>query len=598
MAAEVSKIQDYAIIGDGRSAALISKHGSIDWLCWPRFDSASIFGAMIDPGTGGHWSIHPADDSNVSRRYIENTNVLETTFSNDLGKVVLTDFMSVTSEPEKARRLWPEHELIRLLKCEAGEMPVDVDFELRPDYGRTTPFIENAGELGWRINIGPNLLSLRSDGKLVANHTGGLSRKLLLKTGQTIAFSLTFSHEGPAVLPPLNGLAGEKLGLTADWWRRWAERTKYDGLYREHVVRSALVLALLSYAPSGALVAAPTTSLPEKIGDGLNWDYRFCWLRDEALAVRALFGLGYHDRAEAFISWLLHTTRLTRPRLKPVYDVFGNELPTETLLSGLSGYAESLPVRISNAAANQLQNDIYGEVIQSVAHVFCEKKEIDRETQKMLRQYGDYVCNHWCEPDNGIWESRGPRRHYTHSRLLCWVALDRLADLHQRGQLRKLSLEKVTNTRDRIRNDIEQHAWNPTLHSYTQVLGGDKVDASLLLLGIYGFEDASSERMRQTHERLRRELSTKTGLMYRDNHDETLREGAFGICSFWEANFLAKTDLEEAHRVFENALEHSNDLGLFGEEIDPESGNALGNFPQALTHLALINAALSLRETA
>jgi len=598
MAAEVSKIQDYAIIGNGRSAALISKHGSIDWLCWPRFDSASIFGAILDPNIGGRWRISPADDSRVSRCYLDDTNILETTFSNRSGKIALTDFMPVTSEEEKTRRLWPEHELIRLVECKSGELPVVVEFEPRPAYGRATPLIKADGKLGWHIGIGAKLLNLRSDIAMEADSNGSLSARFRLKHGGTVAFSLTFSEEGPAVLPPLENLASEKLKLTANWWKHWAERAEYHGPYRHQVIRSALVLALLSYAPSGALVAAPTTSLPEQIGGELNWDYRFCWLRDEALAVRALFRLGYHDRAEAFVSWLLHTTRLTRPCLKPVYDVFGNELPPETTLTHLSGYAGSQPVRHSNAASKQLQLDVYGEVVQAVANFFCDKKEIDRETQKMLRQYGEYVCSHWSEPDNGIWESRRTRQHYTHSRLLCWMALDRLGDLHKRGQLKKMPFEKIIRTRDRIRSEIERHGWNPTLQTYTQVLDGDTVDASLLLLGIYGFEDATSERMRKTHERLRRELSTKTGLMYRDNNRETMGEGAFGICSFWEANFLAHTNLEEAHRIFEIALSHANDVGLFGEEIDPETGDALGNFPQALTHLALINAALSLRDTA
>jgi GH15 family glucan-1,4-alpha-glucosidase len=303
MIAEVSNIQDYAIIGNGRSVALISKRGSIDWLCWPRFDSPSIFGAIVDQIVGGHWSIHPANDSQISRRYIDNTNILETTFSNRSGKVVLTDFMPVTSEEEKAQRLWPEHELVRLMKCEAGEMPIAVNFDPRPDYGRLTPCIKSIGKLGWRLGVGNQLVNLRSDLTLMANGEAGLSAKRTLKSGDTMAFSLTFSAEGPAVLPSLGDLVIDKLNLTGEWWRRWAERAKYDGPYRKQVIRSALVLALMSYAPSGALVAAPTTSLPERIGGELNWDYRFCWLRDAALTVRALFSLGYEDDAEAFVSW-------------------------------------------------------------------------------------------------------------------------------------------------------------------------------------------------------------------------------------------------------------------------------------------------------
>ena len=598
MAAEPAKIQDYAIIGNARSAALICKRGSLDWLCWPRFDGASIFGALIDPKIGGHWSVRSAIDSQITRRYIENTNVLETAFSNGSGRIVLTDFMPVTSEGEKARRLWPEHEIIRLVKCETGEVPVVTDFDPRPEYGRMAPFIKDGGKLGWRIPVGTTLLNLCSDAELTPNGNRGLSAKVTLRRGDSVAFSLTFSEEAPAVLPPLGGLVNEKLKLTLDWWRQWAGHAKYDRPYRKQVIRSALVLALLSFAPSGALVAAPTTSLPERIGGDLNWDYRFCWLRDAALAVRALFALGYDDDAEAFVSWLLHATRLTRPRLHTLYDVYGKKIVPERALPHLSGYAQSRPVRLGNAASDQFQLDIYGEVIEAVSHFFGEQNEIDREAQKMLRQYGEYICGHWCEPDNGMWESRDAQRLYTHSRLLCWVALDRLIDLHRRGRIKKLPLEKLRQTRERIRSDIEQRGWNQKLQAYTQVLDGEALDANTLLLAIYGFEDARSKRMRKTHERLREKLSPKPGLLYRNERSTARGEGAFGICSFWEADFLARTgDLEEAHRVFETALGYANDVDLFAEQIDPETGDALGNFPQAFTHLGLINAAHSLRDS-
>src|SRR5437667_5170637 len=340
--AEVLKIQDYARIGAGRSAALISRNGSLDWLCWPRFDSASIFGAIIDPKIGGHWSIRPANDSQTMRRYIGETNVLETTFSTASGQLVLTDFMPVASEEEKTRRLWPEHELVRLIKCQAGEVPIVINFDPRPGYGRITPVIKAKGKLGWRIGVGTSLLNLRSDVTLAANGHAGLRARPTLKRGETIAFSLTFSEEAPAALPPLGDLT-DKLKLTIAWWRNWVQRARYDGPYRTHIIRSALVLALLSYAPSGALVAAPTTSLPERIGGDLNWDYRFCWLRDAALAFRALFALGYNEDAEAFVSWLLHTTRLTRPCLHTLYDVYGNIIPRERTLPHLSGYNSSRP---------------------------------------------------------------------------------------------------------------------------------------------------------------------------------------------------------------------------------------------------------------
>jgi GH15 family glucan-1,4-alpha-glucosidase len=594
---EQPKIQDYAIIGDGRSAALISNRGSIDWLCWPRFDSPSFFGTILDPDIGGKWRIRPVEDSQFSRRYIENTNVLETKFSTALGTIVLTDFMPVASEERKKQMLFPEHEIIRQVKCEQGEVPLVVDFDPRPDYGRVRPIIEAGRQLGWRINIGANLLTLRSDIELVRRRDG-LFANFTLRAGDTVAWSLTFSAEGPAVLPPLGQLVTDKLNLTIDWWRNWAAQSDYEGPYERQVTRSALVLKLLSYAPSGAIVAAPTTSLPESIGRDRNWDYRFAWLRDAAFTVHALFGLGYKDDAEAFVNWLLHATRLTRPELRIIYDVFGERPPPERELSNLSGYADSRPVRIGNAASEQLQLDIYGEVVEAVSHFIGENALLDREMQKMLRQYAEYVCEHWRESDNGIWEYRDERRHYTHSRLMCWVALDRIIKMQARGQLNCISVEKCEEAKEHIRADIEAHAWNPTLQSYAQACGSDAVDASVLLLAYYGFEEAGSQRMQKTHMRIREKLIPHLGLVYRNERSLELREGAFALCSFWEADFLARSgDLLGARDVFEAALNYANDLDLFSEEIDPETGDALGNFPQAFTHLGVINAALSLRDS-
>ncbi len=376
MAAGVSKIQDYAIIGDGRSAALISNRGSIDWLCWPRFDSASIFGAILDPEVGGSWSIRPEYELKVSRRYLDNTNVLETTFACDSLKIVLTDFMSVTSEQNKQNRLWPEHELVRQVRCEGGDAEVIVEFNPRLDYGRIAPKIDRVGKLGWRFGLGTHVYTLRADGDLDCfkqSSSMGTLAKLRLKAGESIAFSLNFSEEGPAVLPPLGDSAAERLQLTIDWWRVWIAQSNYRGPYERHVVRSALVLKLLSYAPSGAIVAAPTTSLPERVGGDLNWDYRFAWLRDAAFTVHTLFGLGYKDDAKAFVNWLLHATNLTRPQLRVTYDVFGERPLRECELQHFSGHRGSRPVRIGNAASEQSQPDIYGEVVEAVCH-FLEKK--------------------------------------------------------------------------------------------------------------------------------------------------------------------------------------------------------------------------------
>jgi GH15 family glucan-1,4-alpha-glucosidase len=597
MNAHQAKIQDYAIIGDGRSAALVSSHGSIDWLCWPRFDSASIFAAILDPQIGGHWSIRPSQASEVARRYIHNTNVLETEFSTASGKIVLTDFMSVASEGQKKKQHFPEHELVRQVKCDSGEVELIIDVNPRLNYGRVAARIKDCGKLGWKIDIGTSIFILRSEVNL-AGHADGLAGKVTLKGGETVAFSFSHSAEAPAVIPPLGESVTEKLGLTINWWRSWAAQSNYRGPYERQVGRSALVLKLLSYAPSGAIVAAPTTSLPESIGGDSNWDYRFAWLRDAAFTVHALFGLGYKNDAEAFVDWLLHATRLTRPELRIVYDVFGESPPREHELSHLVGYAGSRPVRVGNAASEQLQLDVYGEVVEAVSHFIDQNERLDRDTQKLLRQCAEYVCQHWHEPDNGMWEYRGKRRHYTHSRLMCWVALDRILRMQARAQLNGIDVEKCKAERARINEEIQTQAWNPKLQAYVQTCGGDNLDASALLLAYYGFEEASSRRMQQTHERIREKLVPRLGLVYRNERSVELSEGAFALCSFWEADFLARAgNREGAHEVFEAALDYANDVDLFAEEIDPETGDLLGNFPQAFTHLGVINAALSLRDS-
>jgi len=600
MRAAVPKIQDYAIIGDGRSAALISRDGSIDWLCWPRFDSPSLFGAILDDRLGGSWRIGPVEPARGERRYIDGTNVLQTRFRTESGELTLTDFMPAASEEQKRRRLQPEHELLRLVECERGEVELEVHYDPRPDYGRAKVALHDAGALGLRLERGASLITLKGDVRLVPAAEGGVSARVRLRSGESIAFSLTYAADGPAVLAPLGGLVREKLERTVAWWQHWAGRAKYGGPYREQVVRSALVLKLMLFAPSGAIIAAPTTSLPERVGGDLNWDYRFCWLRDAAFTARALFGLGYAEEAEAFVNWMLHATRLTRPELRVIYDVYGESNPDETELRHLRGYAASSPVRIGNATRNQLQLDVYGEVIDAVTHFVHHGGELDRETQKMLRHFGQYVCRHWREPDNGIWEPRGRRQHFTHSRLLCWVALDRLLEMHGQGRLDGLPVNECTKHREQVRHDVEERGWNPRLESYTQVLDGDTLDATVLLMAFHGFEEASSGRMKQTYHRLQERLGAGPGLMYRYEQSFEGGEGAFAMCCFWMAEFLARGggSLETAHDAFAQTLAYANDLGLFAEEIDPQTGDALGNFPQAFTHVGLINAALSLAERA
>jgi GH15 family glucan-1,4-alpha-glucosidase len=592
----MNDIYDYAIIGDCRSAALVSRGGSIDWLCWPHFDSPSVFGSILDE-SAGRWTIAPSTPFETERFYETDTNVLHTRFTTTSGVLRVTDLMPVASEAHKSVHLMPEHEVLRILECEQGSVDVAMVFEPRPDYARSKAKLRDGGTLGLRVEIPSGLLTLRTDFPLTLNAEGAHAC-VRLRRGDTRHASLTFTQEWLAVLPPLGAWSRQSLERSVSWWREWTSHMTYEGPWRDAIARSALTLKLLVFAPSGAVVAAPTTSLPERIGGELNWDYRFCWLRDASLTVRALFGLGYAPEAEAFLGWLLHSTRLTRPSLKVLYDVFGKLPRPERSLHHLSGYRGSRPVRVGNGAAAQLQLDIYGEVIDATTLFVRQGGRLDRETQRMLCGFGEYVCANWSRPDEGIWEPRTQRERHTHSHVLCWVALDRLIELHEKEHLRAQRIDDFVQTRALIRKEVEENAWNPTLQSYTATLGGDHVDAALLLLPWYEFSDAAAERMRSTYECIRRQLGAGDDLLYRYRLPVSRAEGAFGICSFWGAEFLALAGkIDDCRAAVEQLLAYRNDVGLFAEEIDPESRAGLGNFPQAFTHVGLVNAALTLQRS-
>ena len=590
-----AKIQDYAVIGDCRSAALVSREGSIDWLCWPRFDSPAIFAALLDHARGGHWSIGPAVPFRSEHRYVEESNVLETTFHTASGTLRLTDVMPVASEEFKRGNLLPAHELIREVECTSGEVPVEVEFCPRPHYGAEAAVLRERRNLGICAEVGPGVYWLCGSTQLEASQECARVHRIM-RAGDTLWFSLTYSEEAPAVLPPLGLWTRQSIARSVAWWNRWAGECSYEGPYRDSVVRSALALKLLAYAPSGAITAAATTSLPERLGADLNWDYRYCWLRDAAFTIRALLGIGFRQEADAFLDWMLHATRLTQPELKILYTLHGQMSPKERELPHLSGYFGSRPVRVGNEARDQLQLDVYGEVIDGAAQCAAFGSRFDGLTQKVLTGFGKYVVQYWDQPDEGIWEPRSGRQHHTHSRLLCWTALDRLLMLSKRGFLEGAPADLFERERDRIARQIYEQAWNPRLGSYVSTLDGDELDATLLLLPWYGFEKADSARMKSTYQRVREQLGAANGLLYRYRHDPP--EGAFGICSFWGAEYLALGGgtLEEAHAVFRQLLAYKNDLGLYAEQTDPESGDALGNFPQAFTHIGLISAALALEE--
>jgi GH15 family glucan-1,4-alpha-glucosidase len=598
---EFPAIGDYGIIGDCRAAALVSKLGSIDWLCWPRFDAPAIFAALLDREKGGYWQIaalsagRPMASGRVDRHYVPETNVLRTRFSTATGVAVLTDLMSDAAQLVHQSTLLPDHEIIRHLEIESGEVEVEITFIPRAHYGAREVRIRQAGMLGLRIPVGRGVYWLRSSVPLEVRG-GGAYARVPMRQGESMQFSLSYSEEAPAVLPPVDESIVNRVKGSIDRWQAWAGRAEYDGAHREEVIRSALVLKLMSYAPSGAIIAAPTTSLPERIGAGLNWDYRFCWLRDSSLTIRALLELGYWHEATDFLDWMLHATRLTQPELRILYSLYGDKPARETTLDHLSGYRGSRPVRVGNAARDQYQLDVYGEVLDAAAQYAFHGGKLDQEMQEALVGLGGYVVKHWDLPDEGIWEPRTGQDHHTHSRLLCWTALDRLISLHEQGKIQRAPVEQYKKNAEAIRQQIKVRGWNEELQSYVSVLDGDQLDSSLLLMAWYGFEKADSPRMQGTYRAIRQRLGTREGLLYRYETDPP--EGTFAICSFWEIEFLALGGgtLAEAQAMFDRLIQFRTDLGLYAEEIEPETGSAVGNFPQAFTHVGLIGAALSIRQ--
>jgi GH15 family glucan-1,4-alpha-glucosidase len=597
-----TKISEYGLIGNCRSAALISRHGSIDWCCLPQFDSPSLFSAILDPIRGGCFSISPSGPYSSSQHYLEDTNILETLFETPSGQVKLTDFF--TFEDQEGKTLTPDHEILRIVEGVSGEVRMLLKYQPRMDYGKMAARLEYRKGFGIICVHGLHILTLR--GELFADHSelndiNGREEVLLefsIRAGENKSFSLSYNEDAPAVFPPLEGTEFLRLEQTSAIWKEWIDKCQYTGPYVTHVRRSALALKLLTFAPSGAIVAAPTTSLPEAIGGVRNWDYRYCWLRDAFFIVRAFVSLGYYDEARAYVSWTLHATHLTRPKLQVLYSVYGEPSTSEKTLSWLSGYEKSQPVRVGNAAHGQFQLDVYGEVLDGFFALAPHLEEVDRATRKFLIEKGKVICDVWSQPDDGIWEARSGRSHHTYSKVSAWVALDRLIRLCKQRKW-KAPLELFQTTAVRIREAIETQGYNTEIQSYTGTFGGTELDASLLIMPLVGYCEASSPRMVNT----RRAISTKlarNGLISRYLMDETDDglpggEGSFGICSFWLSENLAMGgELDEAKQWFEGVLEKGNSLGLWSEEIDPVTNEFLGNYPQGFTHLGLISAALTL----
>jgi len=589
-------ISAYGVIGDCRSVALISLLGSIDWWCLPRFDGDPVLARLLDADVGGSCVITPSVSATVSRCYRPGTAILDTTFQTNDGRVVVSDFMPALTEAEKRQLPVPPRAIIRRVRCTQGRVPLQVSVRLRPNFGRSTPevrqVIPTLATIGWADQLCIAYCShpLRVRG-------GVLTGKVTLQEGEQLDLVLAYSMEAPAELP-VPQLLDRFEHATEQFWCSWAKRCAYTGPYHEAVVRSAITLKLLTYAPSGAIVAAPTTSLPEWPGGVRNWDYRYCWLRDAAFTVRVLLELGYHREAEAFVDWLLYATHLTHPELQVVYTLYGEAHIPERELLDLEGYGGARPVRVGNAASDQLQLDVYGEVMLALwQYRRVSGRPFDRDAQRFIRGLVQTVLRRWAEPDDGIWKPRSGRAHHTHSKAMCYAALRCARELAAFDGF-TLPLTAMEQAERAMLDWIEQHGFDPKRGAFVSTPGGG-MDAALLWLALLDhFLPPTDPRIVGTVDAVIRELG-QDELVYRYRRDDGLpgREGAFVICSFWLVEALARLGrCDQATTYFERLLKRANDLGLLAEELHPETGEQLGNFPQAFSHLGLISAALTLQE--
>jgi GH15 family glucan-1,4-alpha-glucosidase len=585
-------IEDHGVIGDLHTAALVGVDGTIDWLCLPRFDAPSVFASILDDEKGGHFRLAPLNYTRTQQLYLPDTNVLLTRFLSPEGVAEVLDFMPVESKPEE------RHDLVRSVRVIRGRMHFEVDCRPAFDYARQRHTIA-LGKTGAVFACANMRLGLATEVPLQEGPNRSTLARFTLREGESATFVLQELGEGEG---PENVLSGARfqdvLQQTLDYWRRWISRSAYRGRWREMVNRSALALKLMVYDPTGALVAAPTMGLPEAIGGERNWDYRYTWPRDAAFALYALTRLGFHEEAHNFMGWLQNICRNSGGRLQPLYGIDGRTEVHEEELSHLSGYRNSRPVRLGNGAHDQLQLDLYGAMMDAAYLHNKYGVPLDYDVWRHLRPILDWLSKNWQQPDEGIWEVRGGRRHFVSSRLLSWVALDRAVRMaRQRGL--PAGEDRWIKQRDAIYEEIMEQGWNPERKSFVQYYGGEALDASLLLMPLVKFVGPTDPRWLATLNLIQTELTHDT-LVYRYRVAEAAddgfmsEEGSFSICSFWLVECLARAGrLEEARLALEKMFSYANHLGLFAEEIGP-SGEALGNFPQAFTHLALISAAVNL----
>ena len=585
----MARIEDYALIGDCQTAALVARDGSIDWLCWPRFDSAACFAALLGTPENGRWRIAPADaQAKATRRYQDGTLVLETEFSTASGTVAVIDFMPVRQSVS---------DLVRIVVGRRGRVAMEMELALRFDYGASIPWVTQlgGGDAGIRAVAGPDMAVLRTP-----VHLSGVGMKTCahfeIAEGETLPFVLTHcpSHLGiPEAID-----ANEVLEETVAFWRRWSDKCSIAGRWAEPIRRSLITLKALIYAPTGGMVAAATTSLPERLGGVRNWDYRFCWLRDATITLQALMYAGYYDEAYAWREWLVRAVAGSPDQVQIMYGLAGERRLTELTLDWLAGYEGAAPVRIGNAAAAQLQLDVYGEVMDALHQARKGAVASHDAAWNVQRALVAHLEKIWHLPDEGLWEVRSGRRQFTYSKIMAWVALDRAIKGVERFALEG-PVERWRETRQRIHDDVCARGYSAKLGSFVQSYGSEELDASLLLIPMTGFLPCDDPRVLGTVEAIRSGLMAEG--FVRRYHTHSARdglppgEGVFLACSFWLADNLAlQKRWDEATGLFERLLALRNDVGLLAEEYDPRERRMLGNFPQAFSHVALVNTAYNL----
>jgi GH15 family glucan-1,4-alpha-glucosidase len=587
-----ARIEDYALIGDLESAALVSREGSIDWLCWPTFSSPACFAALMGTRDNGFWSICPKGKFRATRRqYQKDSLVLETFLETDSGEICITDFMPPRGD---------NSDIIRIVDCTRGKVEVRFELSLRFDYGLTIPWVTRAEGVLHAV-AGVNMVTLRaecSEDALKQMHGEGMTTaaEFTLKQGQRACFSLTYSSSVAPAPAPVH-IAAE-LKNTQDYWAEWIARFQYDGLYAAEMKRTLITLSAMTYRPTGGVVAAPTTSLPERIGGERNWDYRYCWLRDTSFTLMVLLAAGYTQEAESWRAWLLRAIAGAPDQVQAVYGLGGERHILEWKADWLRGYEDSKPVRIGNAAAGQFQLDLFGEVATALYRMPDAADDIRVPSTELQAALIDHLCHIWPEKDEGIWEVRGGRQHFVHSKVMAWVGLDRAIKHHEVSDGGG-DVKRWRKNRDMLHKEICSKGFNKKLNAFTQSYGSKTLDASCLRLGIVGFLPMDDPRIIGTIDAIQAKL-VSNGLVMRystagGGDGLAGGEGAFLACSFWLVINLYLIGREaEAHAMFQRLTALCNDVGLLSEEYDGKARRMLGNFPQALSHIAMAHAAFTL----